>query len=143
MLGKQQRKPASTASDIQTKISTIIGPGAVFDGNLNAPETTRVDGVINGNCNCGQNLILGPEGRIKGNITAQNVIISGKVEGDVMVHGKLELYSTGKLVGNVTARSLVIDEDAYFDGRCSMAASSAPSADYSVSDETPTETEAE
>ena len=68
---------------------------------------------------------------------------SGNVEGDVMVHGKLELYSTGKLVGNVTARSLVIDEDAYFDGRCSMAASSAPSADFSVSDEISSGTDAE
>lgn len=142
MLGKQQKKPTSTTSDIQTKISTIIGPGAVFNGNLNAPETTRVDGIINGNCNCGQNLILGPEGQIKGNITAQNVTISGKVEGDVNVHGKLELYSTGRLVGNVTARSLVIDEDAYFDGRCSMAVSANPPVDSSVSSE-PSETDPE
>lgn len=119
MLGKTT-KPAAPVAETQTKIGTIVGPGAVFDGNLTAPETIRLDGTINGNLSCEKNLILGPEGCIKGNITAQNVVISGKVEGDIVVRGKIELYSTGRVSGNITARSLVIDEDAYFDGRCNM-----------------------
>ena len=122
MLGKAT-KPAAPAVETQAKIGTIIGPGAVFDGNLTAPETIRLDGTINGNLSCEKNLILGPEGQIKGNITAQNVVISGKVEGDIVVRGKLELFSTGRVSGNITARSLVIDEDAYFDGRCNMTTS--------------------
>ena len=121
MLGKP--KASAPTAETPTKISSIIGPGAIFDGNLNTPETTRVDGTINGNCNCEQNLILGPDGAIKGNIVAQNVIISGKVEGDIYARGKLELYPTGRLTGNISAKSLVIDENAYFDGRCSMTSS--------------------
>ena len=117
-------KSKNTASTVETqsKVGTILGPGAVFDGNLTVPETIRIDGIVNGNCNCKKNLVIGPEGRVEGNITAQNVVISGKVTGDIVVEGKLELYSTGKLTGNITARSLVIDEDAYFDGRCTMTA---------------------
>ncbi len=111
---------ASSNTDVPSKIGTIVGTGAVFDGDLFAPETIRVDGTINGNINCDQNLILGTEGAIKGNISAQNVTISGKVDGDINVRGKLELFSTGKIRGNITARSLVIDEDAYFDGKCVM-----------------------
>ena len=122
MIGKT--KPANTAEITRTKVGTIIGQGAVFDGNLTAPETIRVDGSIEGDCTCNENLILGAEGHIKGNINAQNIIISGTVEGDVTASGKLEILSTGRLIGNITARSLVIDEDAFFDGRCTMAASS-------------------
>ena len=118
MIGKN--KSAAPVAETQTKIGTIIGPGAVFDGNLTAPETIRGDGMINGNCVCDKNLILGQDGQIEGNITAQNVVISGKVNGDIVVRGKLELFSTGRVSGNITARSLVIDEDAYFDGRCNM-----------------------
>ncbi len=121
MLGKS--KPATTASTVETqtaKIGTIIGPGAVFKGDITAPEAIRIDGTLTGNCDCKGNLILGTEGQIKGNIKAQNVILSGKVVGDVDSSGKLELLSTGKLSGNITARSLVIDEDAFFDGRCAM-----------------------
>ena len=126
MMGRN--KNANSGADARTKVSTIIGKGAVFDGNFTAPETIRIDGTLNGNCECKELLILGTEGQIKGDITAQNVIISGKVEGDIVVNGKLELLSTGKLTGNITARSLVIDEDACFDGRCTMTTNSADGA---------------
>ena len=123
MLGKS--KNTTTTTETRSKIGTLIGAGAVFDGNLSAPETVRIDGIINGNCTCQKELILGAEGEIKGNISAQNVIISGKVDGDIAVHGKLELLSTGRVIGNITAKSLVIDEDAFFDGRCIMASNQA------------------
>lgn len=122
MMGKN--KNTNSGTDARTKVGTLIGKGAIFDGNISAPETIRIDGTLNGNCECKEQLILGAEGQIKGDITAQNVIISGKVEGDIFVHGKLELLSTGKIAGNITARSLVIDEDACFDGRCTMTTNS-------------------
>ena len=118
-------KNTTTTTETRSKIGTLIGAGAVFDGNLSAPETVRIDGIINGNCTCQKELILGAEGEIKGNISAQNVIISGKVDGDIAVQGKLELLSTGRVIGNITAKSLVIDEDAFFDGRCIMASNQA------------------
>ena len=122
MLGKT--KNTNAASEIRSKIGTLVGAGAVFNGDLSAPETIRIDCIITGNCTCEKDLILGAEGAIKGNISVQNVIISGKVEGDISARGKLELLSTGRVVGNITAKSLVIDEDAYFDGRCIMASDS-------------------
>ncbi|MCM1103888.1 MAG: polymer-forming cytoskeletal protein [Clostridium sp.] len=104
----------------QVNIGTLIGAGAVFDGNINAPETIRIDGTLNGDCSCQGNVILGTDGVIIGNISAQNVTLSGRVTGDIHTHGKLELFSTAKVTGNVTARSLIVDEDACFDGKCTM-----------------------
>lgn len=118
MLGKSKTTGSSVES--RTKVGTLIGEGAVFDGDLTAPETVRIDGSVNGNCTCEKELIIGVDGQIKGNVSAQNVIISGQVTGDLTVRGKLELLSTGKIIGDITARSLVIDEDAHFDGRCTM-----------------------
>ncbi len=118
MINKNKNK--NNAMELKAKIGTVIGPGAVFDGHFDTPESVRVDGTINGNCTCKELLIVGVDGKIKGDIKSQNVIISGKVEGDIIADGKLELLSTGKLVGNITARSLVVDEDACFDGRCTM-----------------------
>lgn len=118
MMGKNKKE-----ADARAKVGTLIGPGAVFNGNLSAPDTVRIDGTVNGNCNCQGLLIVGVEGKINGDIISQNVIISGKVDGDIQANGKLELLSTGKLIGNITAKSLVVDEDACFDGRCTMTTS--------------------
>lgn len=120
MFGKNKNE--AFVDDPRTKIGTLIGEGTVFDGDLSSPEALRVDGIVNGNCNCKMKMILGPNGEIRGNITAQSVIISGKVDGDISVQGKLELLSTGKIAGNITASSLIIDEGAYFDGKCTMTA---------------------
>ena len=113
MLGKNK----SSASDMEArvKVGTILGDGAVFEGDFKAPEAVRIDGTVNGNCTCEKELIIGKNGHVKGNISAQHVIISGRVDGDIAAQGKLELLSTGKL----------IDEDASFDGRCTMTAAQA------------------
>ncbi|MCM1136577.1 MAG: polymer-forming cytoskeletal protein [Clostridium sp.] len=121
MFGKS--KDTSVTTDARTKIGTLIGEGAVFNGNLTAPETIRVDGTVNGNCTCEKEVIIGAAGFIDGNISAQSIVISGKVIGDIAVNGKLELLSTGQISGNITAKSLVIDENASFDGRCIMTSS--------------------
>lgn len=130
MFGKS--KEASYGTETKAKISTIIGEGAVFDGNLSAPDSMRIDGTINGNCRCEKELIIGASGAVEGNISAQNLIISGKVHGDISANGKLELLSTGKVIGNIAAKSLVIDENASFDGRCTMATTASQNSPVTV-----------
>lgn len=119
-------KNTAQAMGTQTKVGTLIGAGAIFNGNLTAPDTVRIDGSVNGNCVCEKNLVVGQDGHIEGNITAQNVVISGRVNGDIIAGGKLELFSTAKVTGDVTAKSLVVDENAYFEGRCAMTTSEQP-----------------
>ena len=101
-------------------VSTLIGEDVVFEGNVSAPESIRVDGTLNGNCECKEQLIVGSSGSIKGDVNARSVRISGKVEGNVYADGQIELLSTGVIEGNISAKSIVIDEGACFDGRCTM-----------------------
>jgi len=117
MIGKAK---TTEAGHSQEKISTLIGAGAVFNGDITVQDAMRVDGTVNGNCTCKGNFILGTAGVVEGNISAQDVMVSGQVTGDILSAGKLEILSTGKVKGDITARRLVIDEDAHFDGRCIM-----------------------
>ena len=114
------RKNTASTSEVNVKVNTLIGAGTVFDGNMTAPDSSRIDGTINGNCSCDSTLVLGETGHVFGSITVQNIIISGEVKGDIIAKGKLEFLSTGRLTGNITANTLVIDEGAYFDGKCTM-----------------------
>ncbi|MCM1037745.1 MAG: polymer-forming cytoskeletal protein [Ruminococcus sp.] len=121
-------KNKNTTVDTKARIGTIIGKGAVFNGNLSDPQSVRLDGTLNGNCECKGMTIVGVDGQINGDIITQNMVVAGKIEGDIIAEGKLELLSTAKMTGNITAKSLVIDENACFDGRCSMTSPDAASA---------------
>lgn len=63
MLGKSKSTaPVVTTPTKTMSTTTIIGPGAVFDGNLSTPEGIRIDGIVNGNCTCGGDMVIGNDG---------------------------------------------------------------------------------
>ncbi|WP_026528100.1 bactofilin family protein [Butyrivibrio sp. VCD2006] len=102
-------------------ITTFIAAGATLDGPFTAKESTRVDGIINGNVTIGGSLIIGQEAKIVGTVTAANLFLAGEIQGNVSVpQGKVEISDTGKLIGDLAAKTLVIDENAIFQGKCQM-----------------------
>lgn len=102
------------------KIKSIIGQDAVFEGTLQAKETTRVDGLIKGDVKIDTVLVLGLTGKIVGNVHAANIMIGGTVEGDLIATDKITISATGKVTGNLHTKKLVIDENAVFFGQCFM-----------------------
>lgn len=102
------------------EINSIIGSDAVIEGSFTTKDTTRIDGTIKGNVDTRGTLIIGPKGRIEGNVQAANVLVAGEVRGDMNVAEKIEASSSGKIIGDIQAKSLVIDENAMFQGRCTM-----------------------
>lgn len=110
-----------STNEIQvTKIDSIIGAEAVFEGNLTTTATTRVDGVVKGDIRSEGTLIVGPGGKVIGNIKAANIMVAGSVEGDMTADGKIEAASTGVIIGNIETKCLFIDENAIFQGQCNM-----------------------
>ena len=103
------------------KVVTLIGKGAVCHGDFTAPDSARIDGEIKGDVTINGALIIGASGKVNGEVRAINVFIAGEVHGNVDASdGKLELSDTGTLIGNVRTRSIVIDENAHFQGNCTM-----------------------
>lgn len=118
-----RNKDVEIKSCVPDVAATIIGPGTVFDGSIKAaaPCILRVDGTVNGDCECTERLTIGMEGQITGNIKARDVTVSGVVTGDICVYEEVRIESSGRVTGNITSRSLVIENGACFDGRCMMA----------------------
>lgn len=102
------------------KFTTMLGPGSDLQGDFYAEGSARVDGNVNGNVKVTGMLILGPDGRISGNIEAEAVVLGGEVLGNVLAPERAELTATARVSGDVTTRIIVIDEHAVFQGRCSM-----------------------
>lgn len=68
---------------------------------------------------------IGPSGMLKGNLSARDVPLSGKVKGAITASEKLILESKSVLQGAVRASRLVVDEGATFNGKCTMSADNA------------------
>lgn len=102
------------------KVDTLIGPSASLQGDITSEGDVRVDGNFNGNILCKREVIIGETAVMTGNITADTVIIFGKVKGNIKSSGLLEIMSTGKLYGDIDVKSVAIKEGAVFKGKSIM-----------------------
>ena len=117
MLGKKNNV---TLENSNLKVGTIVGEGAIFQGNRVVKDTVRVDGEVKGDINTEAVLIIGSKGRVDGNVEADTIFAGGLIKGDIHAKTKTEISSTGKIFGDITTKVIVIDENAVFQGRCEM-----------------------
>jgi cytoskeletal protein CcmA (bactofilin family) len=65
-------------------------------------------------------LVVGPNGKIEGNVTCQNAELEGQIKGKLQVQQLLTLKSTAKVEGDMITDKLAIEPGANFTGSCSM-----------------------
>ena len=114
---KKNNKQSLQINDQQ--ISTIIGEGYVFTGEVQGSSVIRIEGKIIGNVNVDSGVILGENGIIEGNIASGSVIIYGTVNGNIKAT-HLEIKKTGHINGEITTDTLEIELGAKYNGRLNM-----------------------
>lgn len=113
MMNKKNKKIFDT-------IETLIGNGTTFKGDVIATKSLRVDGVLVGNIKDAANVIIGETAQVKGNITANYVVIDGTVEGNITANDSIELLNKSRVTGDLTTTILSINEGAKFKGKSLM-----------------------
>jgi cytoskeletal protein CcmA (bactofilin family) len=93
-----------------------IGPAMHIKGEIYAREQLLVDGEVEGSVQSESQLTVGPNGKVRANIKAREVIIFGSVRGNVEVAEKIAIREQGSLVGDIKAAGISIDDGAYFKG---------------------------
>jgi cytoskeletal protein CcmA (bactofilin family) len=99
---------------------TIIGRGTMIEGIISSKENVCIEGLFKGKIMSEACVIVGEGGKIEADITADTVLMSGEVHGNIIAKSKLEIPSDGKLRGNIKTGSLVIAEGVLFEGNCQM-----------------------
>lgn len=112
------RKPANPP--VTPKLDTIIGNETIFEGNIRAAGSVRVDGEFKGEVKTKGDLVIGDSGRVEATVEAANVLIAGYMKGNILAHGKVDLSSAARLYGDIEVQKLVIEEGAVFRGNCFM-----------------------
>ena len=94
-----------------------IGKSVVLRGELTGNEDLYLDGEVEGNINLRDHkLVIGPNGKIKATISARDVVVHGRVEGNVNSTERVELKRSCSLTGDVTTQRIVIEDGAFFKG---------------------------
>ena len=94
-----------------------IGKSVQIRGELTGSEDLYLDGEIEGTIDLrDHSLIIGPNGRIKAGISARDLVVHGKVEGNVNATGRVELRKSCTLIGDVKTQRIVIEDGAFFKG---------------------------
>ena len=97
-----------------------LGEDLLIQGNVHSEKKIVVNCTVEGSLHGDQEIIVSEKGNVNGKIEGNVVVVAGKINGDMLVHERLEVNSTANLHGEVHVPSgqLLIQEGAYIEGQC-------------------------
>lgn len=102
----------------ERRVIAWIGKAVRVEGKVISEEDLTIDGDVEGSIELGgHSLTIGQAARIRADLMAKTVTISGKVNGNVRAVDKVDLRATGSVDGNITAPRFVMAEGATVMGK--------------------------
>jgi cytoskeletal protein CcmA (bactofilin family) len=99
-------KPPHTSSEM-----TLISKSVAIKGEVSCDEDLYIDGQVEGTIDPkGYRLTIGPNGRVKANITARAVVVQGRLEGNIHASDRVDLKQSATVVGDIVTQLISIDE---------------------------------
>lgn len=118
-----EKKEKNWGSVFEEGTYAFLGKGVDFRGKAKFESSVRIDGHFDGQIVSQDTLIIGEGGVVKGEITCENIISSGKIEGNIVASQKVQLLKPAVLIGGVRAPSFSVEEGVVFHGTCDMGVS--------------------
>jgi cytoskeletal protein CcmA (bactofilin family) len=112
--------PAATAPRpvaTSTADQATIGKSLVIKGEVTGSESLYIDGRVEGSINLsGNRVTVGRNGVVSANINAREIVVLGKVRGNLTASDRVDIRSDGSLTGDVVAARISIEDGAFFKG---------------------------
>jgi cytoskeletal protein CcmA (bactofilin family) len=94
-----------------------IGRSLQIKGEVIGSESLYIDGKVEGAITLPDNRVtVSRDARVSANITAREVVVFGKVSGNIYASDRVDIRSEGSVTGDVTAQRITIGEGAFFQG---------------------------
>jgi cytoskeletal protein CcmA (bactofilin family) len=109
----------SDAVPASARGTATIGKGIRIKGEVSGSEDLFVDGSVEGKLNLSDDccVTIGPNGEIKADIFAREVVVRGRVDGRIIGREKIQLGSTANISGDLKTERLTIEDGAVLRGR--------------------------
>ncbi len=87
---------------------SFISAGLTFEGKIEGVGQVRIAGSFKGEVRLKGNLTVEPGAHIIGEVRAENVVVSGEVEGNIYAACRVELLDSGVVTGDLKGASLIV-----------------------------------
>ena len=111
--------PVSAARNaaLNTQEQATIGKSLVIKGEVSGSESLYIDGRVEGSINLsGNRVTVGRNGVVNANIVAREIVVIGKVKGNLQASDRVDIRNEGSLTGDVVAQRISIEDGAFFKG---------------------------
>lgn len=117
---KKKPTPAYTGANPVERVTTVLGPGINWKGDLRGKGGVRIEGALEGEIAVQGIVIVGETGRVTSKtFKAGTIIVAGTVNAEIMAE-KLEIRATGRVYGDVTTQSFSTEEGGFLRGKVTM-----------------------
>lgn len=114
-------KNPKSYTDLLGKTNRIV-EGTIIKGDIISQADFRLDGELIGNFQSKGKIVIGPAGKVIGDIICKNADIEGKFDGKIEVMEILNVKSKAKIYGEVIVGKLSVEPGAEFSATCVMKA---------------------
>src|SRR6202166_1267685 len=110
-------RPATSPMTTTTADQATIGKSLVIKGEVTGSESLYIDGRVEGSISlAGNRVTIGRNGVVAANINAREIVVLGKVRGNLTASDRVDIRSDGSLTGDVVAARISIEDGAFFKG---------------------------
>jgi len=103
---------------LSPRAAACISQGIRIKGEVIGKEDLFVDGTVEGKLELGSaSCTIGPNGKVKADISAREVIVRGHVDGKIDGTERVQLWNTGRVAGEVRTERLAIEDGAILRGK--------------------------
>jgi len=109
--------PRPASAPINTQEQATLGKSLVIKGEVTGSESLYIDGRVEGSINLpGNRVTVGRNGVVSANISAREIVVLGKVRGNMTASVRVDIRGEGSLTGDVVPQRISIEDGAYFKG---------------------------
>ena len=107
--------------------AALVGKSVVVKGEILSREDMTVDGEIEGTVELQEHrLTVGPNGKLKANVKARELVVFGTIHGNVDVGDRIDIRKDAKVVGDIRTARIVIEDGAFLKGNIDIVKTEVP-----------------